>query len=353
MAPSPDLSTDLSTGFTAGLSAEPRLLPGIPVARRDAEHLQVGVEDRCVVLPDQPEVRTLLQRLTGVGSPPVPGPDVSPAILLALARLARAGLLVDRATLGACLTTYADGPAQRAAALASVHSSPRDAAPRWAARSRASVHVDAAPADRSVLEQVLVAGGVRKIRDACRVSWRDADGSGDGPDLVVLLRDGEPDREELDRLQHDDVPHLLVRTALDHVVVGPFVEPARTACVRCLDAHRTEGDPRWPLVLAQQVGVDLPAVRDPALWQVALGWAARDVLRWLDGEEPSTWSATVRIGPDLQPRHRSWRRHPRCGCGWADLVGAGGKAAAGDGAERRTADQNVESSLPSFTSSDA
>ena len=330
------------------LPPDPQLLPGLPVVRRDAEHLQVGVEDRCVVLPDRPEVRTLLQRLTGTGTEPVPGPDVSPATLLALARLGRAGLLVDRQELAACLTTYADGPAQRAAALATLHSSPRDAEARWTARTRAGVHVDGAPADTSPREQVLAAAGVRSVREA-DASERD---------LVVLLRDREPDRDELDRLQHDDVPHLLVRAALDHVVVGPFVDPGRTACVRCLDAHRTDRDPRWPLVLAQQAGLDAPAVRDPALWQLALGWAARDVLRRLDGEEPSTWSATVHVGPDLQPRRRTWRRHPRCGCGWADLHGSGAGTAhqrgerpahrLSDWYAHRSAHQYSESSFPSI-----
>lgn len=320
MTHSPDPTHGPTNGLPTGLPAEPRLLPGLPVVRRDAEHLQVGVEDRSVVLPDRPQVRDLLQALTGTGTGPVPGPDVSPAALLALARLARAGLLVDREVLAACLTTYADGPAQRAAALATLHSSPRDAGTRWAARTRASIRVDGAPADASVVEQALASSGVSSARAA--------------GDAVVLLRDREPDRDELDRLQHDDVPHLLVRAALDHVVVGPFVEPGRTACLRCLDAHRTDRDPRWPLVLAQQAGLDVPAVRDPALWQLALGWAARDVLRWLDGEEPSTWSATVRIGPDLRPQRLAWRRHPRCGCGWADLHAGSGH-------------QNSESSFPS------
>ena len=315
----------LPPALPPSVGSEPRLLPGLPVVRRDGEHLQVGVEDRCVVLPDRPEVRTLLQRLTGTGTEPVLGPDVSPAAMLALARLARAGLLVDREVLASCLATYADGPAQRAAALATLHSSPREAETRWAARTRASVRVDGAPADTAALEQVLAAGGVRTVREPAPSGGR----------VVVLLRDREPDRDELDRLQHDDVAHLLVRAALDHVVVGPFVDPGRTACVRCLDAHRTDGDPRWPLVLAQQTGLDAPAVRDPALWQLALAWAARDVLRRFDGEQPSTWSATVRIGPDLRPRRQEWRRHPRCGCGWADLHGD-------------PAHQNSESSLPSI-----
>ena len=65
-------------------------------------------------------------------------------------------------------------------------------------------------------------------------------------------------------------------------------------------------------------------------------------LRRLDGEEPSTWSTTVHVGPDLQPRRRAWRRHPRCGCGWADLHGSGA------GTALQPAHQYSESSLPSI-----
>jgi hypothetical protein len=319
-----------------GLPPDPRLLPGVPVLRRDADHLQVGLAEPCVVLPDRPEVRALLDRLSGLtgptgtaGTDPVRSPDVSPATLLALARLARAGLLVDREVVARCLATYADGPAQRAAALASLHASPRSADRQWADRVRLRVRLEGAPADRQALERVLAAGGVGTVL-------------GDA-DLVVLLVDGEPDREHLDTLQQADVAHLLVRSVLAEVEVGPLVVPGRTACVRCLDAHRTDVDPRWPLLLAQggggvhggRAGHAAPPVRDPALWQLALGWAARDVLRHADGEQPSTWSATVRVGPDLEPVRRSWLRHPRCGCGWADLHGPG-------------AHQYSESSLPSI-----
>lgn len=303
----PDTTHRPAPSLPPGLPDDPRLLPGLPVLRRDAGHLQVGVETRCVVLPDLPEVRALLDRLTGLGDGPDPvrSPDVSPAMLLALARLARAGLLIDRAALARYLATYADGPVRRAATLASLHSSPHAAEQHWAARTRARVAVEGAPADRGTLERVLAAGGAQVVRD-------DAD-------LVVLLCDGEPDRDRLDALQQTDLAHLVVRGALEEVVVGPLVVPGRTACVRCLDAHRTDTDPRWPLVLAQLGSAPPPPVRDPALWQLALAWAARDVLRHVEGEEASTWSATVRVGPDLEPVRRAWLRHPRCGCGWAEL----------------------------------
>ena len=79
---------------------------------------------------------------------------------------------------------------------------------------------------------------------------------------------------------------------------------------------------------------------DPTLWQVATGWAVHDLVRWLDGEQPSTWSTTITLGPGLAPEVRVHRRHPRCGCGWAELGGRHDGPTPGH--------QKSESSLPSI-----
>lgn len=295
-----------STPGPAGpLPPQPRLLPGTAVARRDAQHLQVGLDERSAVLPDAPDVRRVLAALQD-GSPP--GADVpgSPAAALVLERLHAAGLLVDGPTLRRSLASYAAGPVERAALASTWCSDPTGAAERWAVRRQAVVAVDGPAPDRVTVERLLASSGVPT-------------GSGP-PDLVLVLREGQPDRAVLDALQQQDRPHLLVHGDLDHVEVGPFVAPGRTACLRCLDAHLADRDPRRPLVLEQQAAVAAPVPLDPVLWQLALAWAVRDVLRWLDGEQPSTWSATVRLGPDPSPLRREWLRHPRCGCGWAELA---------------------------------
>lgn len=299
------------------LPGRPRLLPGVEVHRRDAHHLQVGFDHRAVTLTDTPDVRRLLETWELPDPPPT-------SVLLALVRLADADLLVDAEVLQRCYAR-ADGPLARAAAAATVCEDPRGAAERWDRRAAGLVRVDAGPADRSALARVLGASGVASAPD---------EGLRRPGEVVVLVGDREPDRERLDALLQADVPHLLVRSDLDHVVVGPFVQPGRTACVRCLDAHLADHDPRRPLVLEQHVRSDATAPRDPALHQVALGWAARDLVRWLEGERPSTWSATVRIGPTMDTSRRAWLRHPHCGCGWADLD--------------RSGHQSSESSLPSI-----
>jgi hypothetical protein len=98
--------------------------------------------------------------------------------------------------------------------------------------------------------------------------------------------------------------------------VGPFVVPGATACHRCVDAHLAEGDPRRSVVVEQLAGITATP-GDAPLAALAVAWAVRDVEAYLAGRRPTTWSATVDLGLELDPRPRMWRRHPWCGCAWA------------------------------------
>jgi len=122
---------------------------------------------------------------------------------------------------------------------------------------------------------------------------------------------------------HPSFSSLATVTAL---VIGPFVVPGRTACLRCVDAHRTDADPSWPLLVRQYAAASIrdrvdgaPEPVDPLLAALALAWAARDLATYVDGRRPSTWSATITVQPDLSELEtRSWLRHPACGCSWDD-----------------------------------
>jgi bacteriocin biosynthesis cyclodehydratase domain-containing protein len=140
----------------------------------------------------------------------------------------------------------------------------------------------------------------------------------------VLVAVGEPRRHLLDDQVRRQEPHLVVRLVEGRAVVGPFVVPGSTACLRCLDAYRTEQDPAWPLLVEQHARASasdrrdgIPEPLDPALTAVALGWAARDVACFVEGGTPATWSSTVTFGPDLDAvEPLRWPAHPHCGCGW-------------------------------------
>jgi bacteriocin biosynthesis cyclodehydratase domain-containing protein len=145
-------------------------------------------------------------------------------------------------------------------------------------------------------------------------------------DLLLVVRRGEPDREDLDPLLRRDQAHALLSVSEGRVRVGPFVRPGVTACLRCIDAHRHDADPRHGVVTQQYSGAGpsgtcgLPAPVPADLVDVAVGLLARDITRWADGEQPGTWSSTIDVDPRLRLARTLWRRHPGCGCSWAGTV---------------------------------
>lgn len=276
-------------------AAELRLRPGTAVVRRDADTLQVGLHPpHAIQLPDVPEVRELLTALAGRS---VPG-DPTPGTGRALDRLVAAGLAV---------------PGSRDPSLALEVAQAEfgaDAGRRLAERAghRIGVRVEGAVEGGSaaVVDDVLAAAGLG------------VDGA--SPAVWLVVAAGPVVRESIDPLVRAGAPHLLVSGDAPGRRVGPFVEPGRTACLRCVDAHEAETDPRRPFLVEQAALAstgDEPV--DPVLDRIALAWAARDLCRYLEGDEPSTWSATVEIGPTGPPRSVRWLRHPHCGCAWDQL----------------------------------
>lgn len=245
----------------------PTLRPGLHVVRRDDRHLQVGVDPPWrLVVPDEPGVVRLLADLTAGRDP---APDTVEAHRV-LAALSEAGMLEPASS--------ADGPAPRVAV-------------------------------QGAREPALEA--VRVLRLAgCRL---------DEPErahVVLLFADGELRRDDADEHVRAGRAHLPVAATARGFVLGPMVVAGVTACLRCVDAHLGEHDPRRAIVL-EQVADRGGGARDPALTTLAAAWAARDAVAYATGSTPSTWSATVTVGPELEPRRRAWARHPHCGCSWA------------------------------------
>jgi bacteriocin biosynthesis cyclodehydratase domain-containing protein len=143
--------------------------------------------------------------------------------------------------------------------------------------------------------------------------------------IGVLVGVGEPYRELADAWMRDRVPYLVVRLTEGRAVVGPFVDPGHTACLRCVDAHHTDADQEWPLLVRQYAAATsrdradgAPEPVDPALAALAVAWAARDVTTYVDGGRPSTWSSTLLLDHTLATLEtQAWLRHPECGCSWA------------------------------------
>ncbi|KQW45081.1 hypothetical protein ASC77_20080 [Nocardioides sp. Root1257] len=254
------------------------LRPGLHVVRRDDRHLQIGLDPPWrVVVPDDPDVQAVLDDLVA-GRAPSPATHAGHR---ALRDLRAAGML---------------GPAVAPLPTAAV-----------------AVVGDARPT-----------GEVVRLLRAADVSPAPLEEA----DLAVVVSSGEPPRDLVDDRVRAGQAHLVVGAGPRGFRVGPFIEPGATACLRCVDAHLAERDPRRGVVVEQLAG-RAAAPDDALLEALALTWAVRDVLRYLTGAVPSTWSATVRLDLDLDPDRREWSRHPHCGCAW-DALGATDRAVSGE-----------------------
>ncbi len=243
----------------------PVLRDGLRVVRRDDRHLQIGLDPpHRLVLDDRPGLHHALTHLD----------RTFPAELTDdLEQLVRDGWVVDAAR--------------------SAHRPPP--------HPPVAIEADATIADRVV--RACAAAGLARAESGC---------------LRLVATVDEPRRSVSDALVRDDVTHLWVAVLPGAVRLGPFVEPGRSACLRCVDAHLGDVDPRRATVLHQLE--DLPPAPvtepDPCLVQLAVAWAVRDVVRVLDGRPSSLRSATVSITEDLEVTRRDWLRHPHCGCAW-------------------------------------
>jgi hypothetical protein len=291
----------------------PILRPGTHLLTRSDGSLQLGLDPgSAVVVDDSPGLRSALLG----ASTEHDGVDA----------LQQVGVVVDERTVVPLLAEGRDGGVPRAAAAAlSLAAGP--VAPEAAAR-RESVTVQVVrfghPAGTPLVttaERLLATSGVRTTGGTTgRRATR-----GRASRLGLLVGAGEPDRELADGWLRAGVPFVVVRLLEGRAVLGPFVVPGRTACLRCVDAHHTDSDPDWPLLVRQVAEacvrdrVDgVPEPVDPALGDVAVAWACRDLLTHLDGGRPTTWSATLTLDADLGGiEHRPWPRHAECACTWA------------------------------------
>lgn len=181
---------------------------------------------------------------------------------------------------------------------------------------------------------------------ALRVGRRDAI----SPDVVVLVVEDGGEVLRTARLMAEGVAHLVVTVATWGAVVGPFVLPGQTACMRCVElqdpsdgrAGRGAQGGTEPGA-GPDVGVDVP-VREPGgtdqvpggtglpvlvpqpsvVAALAGAVVAAEVLAYLDGRRPATAGASIEVETlDAMPRLRGWSVHPRCGCSGMGAVAPG------------------------------
>lgn len=132
-------------------------------------------------------------------------------------------------------------------------------------------------------------------------------------DMVVLTDDLTPDPRVVTGLVRSRTPHLQVRLR-DHLgIVGPFVLPGTTSCLRCADLVRGGLDRHWPHLAAQLLGRVGEAAKPTVLATAAV--ALESIAAYVVDRRTPLADTTVEI--DLR-RHvmnrRRWDRHPGCDC---------------------------------------
>lgn len=131
---------------------------------------------------------------------------------------------------------------------------------------------------------------------------------------TMIVRIGpRPPTTPSGRWRRTAVLHVGVRDGT--VLVGPLVRPDSSPCGHCLDLHRNDRDPAWP-VLAAQLATDRLNAETCALTTAiaAAAYTAEEVLSYVDGRTVCTEGAAVEISRPGEARRRSWPPHPRCDC---------------------------------------
>jgi bacteriocin biosynthesis cyclodehydratase domain-containing protein len=348
----------------------PALKAGLLPLWRDRDTLQLGVDPRrAVALTGLGKAAAVISLLDGsrdreavIAAAQSYGIPAGAADRV-LALLAAAGVLDDfparlhaslpdqlRARLAPELATaslaYADGDAgartlaRRQAAFVRVHGAGRIGACLASFLAASGIgHVactDPEPAGPADLAPAGLIGsdlGAPRQEGAARAIGRAAPevrtgDDGAVPDLVILTGLTLPDL--IDGLMRNRVPHLAIRAGEAIGVVGPLVQPGRSACLRCVDLRKAEADPQWPKILAQATFTRaLPQACDIVLAAMTAALASAQALALIDRAEPVPVSANGTLEvvlPDWQWRRRTWPPHPACGCGAAAAGAISGAA---------------------------
>ncbi|WP_345628767.1 hypothetical protein [Rugosimonospora acidiphila] len=345
----------------------PILLPGLRRLWRGQHSLQLGTDPRRAVVFDFVDPATarvldlidgsrgdtqIVREAAGFGVP-------TEAAEAFLAALTRAGLVVGARTLlpdnliepvrrrlvtevaalamaGSAAGTPAEAVRRRAGARVRISGHGRLAAPIAAALAAAGVgHVDPALSGRVDVTDA----GVGGILPTDTGRWRST-AAGEAVARIAPATDLRPLRDdavtfavhagthrpaELTALAYARrrIPHLALDLRDGLAVVGPLVPPAGSPCLNCVDLHRRDRDPVWPALAAQlSTGGEILQPCAVTTVLVAVGYAADEVLTFLDGGVPQTIGVTIEIAGPGRERRRTWPAHPRCGCARAAQPGS-------------------------------
>lgn len=284
--------------------------PGLRILRRDVRSWQAGLEwSGVATVIDTPAVHAVLDAvdgfrdLTGVAAAATATGLDADDVRGAIDALVDSGVIVDQRMHRPAGVD--DGLWAAWWLLAGPERTAQDVA-RLRKRTRVAVIGDG-----------LVADQLRTVLNDERVPA--ARGPADAS-VLALTFDHEPDRAAVDDAMRRALPFLCVSLRDLVGVVGPFVVPGRTACLRCVDLSRGERDPCWPTLLAAaEVQRGSTTALSPALAALTGAYAASEIALWASGYLPVSCDAVVEIPHGIgRIQTVGYPPHPACGCGWPD-----------------------------------
>ncbi|CCQ17046.1 putative uncharacterized protein [Rhodococcus sp. AW25M09] len=137
-------------------------------------------------------------------------------------------------------------------------------------------------------------------------------------DIVVLADDLVAEPRLVTDLVRLRIPHLQVRLRDGKGLVGPFVLPGRTSCLRCADLTRCDFEPEWPHLSAQLLGTVGQASSATVLATAAFAFAQLEsLIGRTDAALPETADCTMELNfaaTGTTVHRRLWSKHPHCDC---------------------------------------
>ncbi len=339
----------------------PQILPGLPQLWRDTKTLQIGIDSRrAVVLTNVHRgIAEVVSKMDGqhnlvsltnsAARHGYPAHEADELINMLLA----AGVVTDASAVGKLPAKMGSETRRRLAPdLAALRlSQPSSGEPLLANRAHRCVEIHARGRIGPVLAALLAASGVGHIAVIGQGNTHAADACIGGllPEdehrpyataAADAVRRAAPEARVYPRRPSRRVDMTVFTDFSDHyrattlattptpramtsvfmreatAVIGPLLVPGRTPCLRCLDLHKSDNDPAWP-VMAAQLATAPPTVEasHTATAIAAAGLAAMQILTLFDGGEPDTLGTALEIDHlSGHIRRRRWTKHPRCAC---------------------------------------
>ena len=246
-----------------------RLDPALPVLWRDAETVQFGIDAALTLPVEGPWLPRLLHQLSR-GVPARTFEVVAHGLGAPLPAARRLRALLDPLLV-----------AER---------------PRSAVRMLASPVLGARSLLR--LEEALDDVGVDLVEDPSAAA--------------LLIRHGAVPARDSAALLSEDRAHLPIAFDAGGSTVGPFVEPGRTPCLSCRDAHDRERDPAWAALHVQLLERDPGRV--PLASIAAAATAVGDLLADRAEATRTGSGRAIRISRDGRRSSRTVQFHADCRC---------------------------------------